>query len=1177
MDSSVERSHKLATKIIAAVFSTVAPGLATRVGGLHEIADALIDRSAQQRAHETLVQQFANAADQLAGRLVRFESVEFSTLDDGERTAAIDAVCTTLEALQLSKTDVIRKDVDADQLFAELAAPLERALHEALLSEAGIGYGRMFSREACGYLVALVRGMPEFTADVSVENLTLSRKIHELLERGIDSVVLPRYRTGTAHEISEFEARYFSDLVVRYKDMELFGIDLPVPELRRQPIDIAYITLQSSGSDIYTSRISRYEQSTVGSGQIAPVDAALGHLAERARRSQRGLRILLTGQAGCGKTTLTHWLVVSAARRRFPEALARWNGFCPFVVQLRNVFAARWPEFPPEEVLVSVASRRRASLPGDWLSDRLRAGDCFVVLDGLDELPESRQSMALGWIESLCASYPRLNLIVTSRPEGLDANWFERHRFAQLGILPMSLRDIKRCVRHWFDAVASLVPWRRDELTRQRDALLNDVERRGAVRDLAETPLVCAMLCAFYAYDLSGVAPDSRGELYERVLRTLVHKRERERNPADDAVLGFSLKDKLIVLRRIARHMTDQQTASLRTRPRIPAATPERSGQVTALDLITERARSMPRLSLADSDVLDHLLKRSVVWREVAPGEAQFVHRTFQEFLAACDYAENRAVEELISHIGKPQWHGVIAFAAEYLDQESVSTLINALLDRGSALERGSVWQSAVGARETFLLAAECLSAARGVEESVIDRATHLLTQILPPRTIHEAELLGRGNDGIIPLLAGYADEPDETVTACVRAAAVAGGPAGLNLIASYRDRAAAQAVRAEILRDWQYFDAAAYAQRVVSQIALGDTSLVLSTAPMVEAAGYLTNARRMRIDTNDGLTDFLDLTHLTGLEELDCGNCRSLRSMAGIAQLTGLRRLGLTGRTNLADFAEIAEIPALEQLYIGGASAATGGPETIARLSGLRVLYLDGWHLADYSLLAELPRLWTLSIDGCPTSSLDFCAHLPELRTLRARTAHGLQNISALNDCAQLRRLSLSLAPQRTEPLALPGALRSLDLSGTLTGDDIGALTRHTKLTELRVHDPGSGKTRPFAMLHNLRTLAITGAPTLTDGSGLAHLRSLRNLDLSDTGIQSLSFLEGLTELRELNLDGCHQLSDLQWLYDLPRLERLVLPPMEETVIDEIRGAVANPHLSIECEAFPFVGQATG
>ena len=137
-----------------------------------------------------------------------------------------------------------------DALYRNIAPKCEERWRSDLLAEPAINYGRRFLGEACQYLISIVRNLPEFNDDITWETYVLTRQLVHTLESSITSVVVPRYRQGTPREVSRFEAAYSSDIVSTFGHMELFGVNLPL-ELRRQPLEIAYITLTASTNLAY--------------------------------------------------------------------------------------------------------------------------------------------------------------------------------------------------------------------------------------------------------------------------------------------------------------------------------------------------------------------------------------------------------------------------------------------------------------------------------------------------------------------------------------------------------------------------------------------------------------------------------------------------------------------------------------------------------------------------------------------------------------------------------------------------------------------------------------------------------------------------------------------------------------------------------------------------------------
>ena len=58
----------------------------------------------------------------------------------------------------------------------------------------------------------------------------------------------------------------------------------------------------------------------------------------------------------------------------------------------------------------------------EWFATRLAAGDCLVMLDGLDEVADSAQREQVSkWVERQLVIYPKNIFIVTSRPMAIAA------------------------------------------------------------------------------------------------------------------------------------------------------------------------------------------------------------------------------------------------------------------------------------------------------------------------------------------------------------------------------------------------------------------------------------------------------------------------------------------------------------------------------------------------------------------------------------------------------------------------------------------------------------------------------------------------------------------------------------------------------------------------------------
>ncbi|MER5643883.1 NACHT domain-containing protein [Streptosporangium sp. NPDC002524] len=1154
-----DRSKKLANQIILAVFRVLLPGTATRVQGLSDIANLVFTGQEEKRARAAFERSLRDAKDLLVERLNRFELVEFRRLETAERDLAIEGVCEALESFRIDRDDVIRLRFVHGDIAARLRPAVHKKWRRDLLSEDATEYGEWFLQFACQYIVALTKKLPDFHNELIVDTFVLAQKTYELLEDGIEGVVLPHFRQGTPKETSAFEAHYASDIIHTYKNMELFGLDLPL-ELQKRPIDIGYIILMAETE----------------SAHAAPVDEWIGEIAAHPKTLPR---IVISGAAGSGKTTISQWLAVCAAQHSFPRALQNWNGLVPFVVQLRVVFSGAGRIYPKEEALILASSHRGSEVPGDWVSSTLKSGKALIILDGFDELSELHRSDFFIWLEKLLTEYPDVRYVVTSRPEGISLPWFTRQRFSLLRLLPMQLGHIKLCVNAWFDSlVAYESQERRDHYRGRQQALLRDISSRISVREIAETPLLCAMLCAFYADNLSDNAPKSRGELYERVIKALVDKREKGRRSLRGVALEFSERDKLDLLESIACHLTEHSATSILTddlkttlgpvpSPAVGGLLPAERPPLllpakTVLEIVEECLPGMINITVGAKEAVRILVNRTIVFREVSPGEAQFSHRSFQEYLSALGYAHAGRTDSLVRHITDPGWHRVIAFAAGVFDRPSVNLLINSILD---VAEDSYDDQR----RSLLLLAAECISVGRRVENASAARAREALTAILPPRSIEEAELIGGGGEGMIRWLSRYTDQPPQTQAACVHAAAVLGGDDGLEVIAQYARTAGEQDVVDEIIRCCERFEVDDYVDRVLSHLPLDDVTVHVTSEKLLARVGRLVGLTRLHVDVGHGPLDFRRWHALTNLTELDCGGHREIASLAGIERLSALRRLNLSGVSGLD---ELRSLVHLEELYLAGCGKLKDLGH-LSELSRLRILILDGCtRIQDFSAIRAMHELRTLSLNGCGLTSLDFCHDLPELRTLRAMSRTGVSDTGELDRCQNLHRLELRLAGKRETPLRLPGSgrLRSLILRGAVTAADLTALASTPNLIELQADDvEGLFSLSCLSELNGLRKLILTDCRTLRDCEGISHLTNLVELDLSGSGIRHLEFVRHMTALTQIRLDGCERLEDISVLREAPNLRHVSLRGSLVAEIDTIldRGQVVvdyDPYYSI-------------
>ncbi|MET0414409.1 MAG: leucine-rich repeat domain-containing protein [Actinoplanes sp.] len=971
------------------------------------------------------------------------------------------------------------------------------------------------------------------------------------------------------------EADYRTDITATYQYTNLFGLNLPI-ELRRHPVEVAYIRLRSREvREGFAQAVSPLPQQ----GVEPRVDGAIGAIARHARRRNSGTRLIITGAAGSGKTTIAQWLAIRLSARAVPESLQMWRNCLPFVIPMRSLFLNR--ARPSYESMVG-SSSSRGGLRAEWVREQLDRGTAVVIFDGFDELPEHDRIAASLWIDNLLRTHPRSHFIITSRPDNLDTGWLTRQAFRRLDLLPMSTVEARECINRWFDALLGASS-PRTQLTyrRRRDQLLNHLEIRPAVRDLTETPLLCAMLCALYANSVTFDAPRTRIELYRKVVTALIDLRDRERM-VEMGGNRMEYSEKKILLQAIARRMSDSSLSTIRIEPlravvelsqnnelgplRKGGALYETVTSITALDIVTDELNGMVTQRLPAAEALQKLLQRSVVFQQVGNNEAQFVHRSIQEFLTGRAYAYHGDVDALLAKRDIAEWHRVIVFTAGAARHKDTATaLISGILDLAEADDGRR--------RKLLLLAAECMGAAGQVRTELAVRARSLIREVLPPRSIDEARLLSGIDEETLAWLGYQPGMSVEVARACIWLASRTGLPASFALLADYGRSPLAAEVVPEVIDGWEWFDSIEFAEQVLDVIPLGNAILSIRRHAQARAVGSVRGARALRLEPSVDLADLTFAASLSELRDLDCAGSGSLRSLSGIEANLRLQRLRADGNKLLTDISVLGGLSSIRELYLTDCISITDFTP-ITRLAKLQVLVLNGCaNLRDLSGLRELTHLKTLSINDCSPVDLAFCSAMPHLRTLHAKVEAGLESTAALADCSELRRVSLRLSVEDRMPVpALPPGVTAVELDGAVRPDDLASVAGLRDLqTFVSHHLPGVRSLAVFHDHRHLRLLRLPSAPDLEDASDLSRCTELEELDLSGSRIADLSVLSGLRKLRRVRLDRCHQITDISPLESLPGLTFLSLDGVPGVLNDAVtRLRELKPNAIIEHDPYP-------
>ncbi|MEU9170184.1 NACHT domain-containing protein [Streptomyces sp. NPDC048420] len=950
------------------------------------------------RLQRSVERQFEEIADAVFDRLAPFLEREFRGLDEGGRQAVLDGVCDTFAAADLSDGALLSADVNP--------AEVVRRVMRSVAAPTGLGEaeGRLYEvlfAECCEYYVRIVRGLPVFEeralGELLARTTSLGTEIARILERLPDrSLFAPE---GTDRD-AEFRRRYLELVSTSLDEVELFRrtSDRAAAQAR---LSVAYVSLRATGDDGGRRRAR---------GRSLPLlrpdmsDWEDGGRSEAGMRVEAALggstRILLRGEAGSGKTTLQRWLAITASRGAFTGELAGWNGLTPVFVKLREYSGRPLPT--PEAMLDSVAGHLTGVMPRAWVERQLAGGTALLLIDGVDELLDGERRGVREWLRRLLAAYGDVRVVVTSRPAAAGADWLRREEFTPLHLDRMTPPDLAAFVRQWHQAVRELgeeLPCAVGELPQYEQSLLNSLKDRPHLQSLAGTPLLASMLCAMHL-NRGSQLPRDRMELYRSALHTLVHDRDTERNVPSAVDSRLSLGDKLVLLRDLAWRLSDNNRSEISL---------ERAG-----GYVGRKLAGMRHLDEADgARVLEQLRDRSGLLRSPAVGRLDFVHRTFQEYLAAAEAAEEDRIGNLVGRAHLDIWRETIVMAAGHANRPQREELLGGLLDRAEEEPRH--------ARRLRLLAAACQETVLEVSDGLAERLDTAVGALLPARRETDPPALAAVGTSLLRRLPrSLGGLTEKAAVQTVRTAALIGGPEALKLLSGYVDDDRHD-VRQELISAWGYFDADAYADAVLSAVPLDEFSVILTHSAQWHAVSRLSSLSKLTVDYP--CADFTELERLPPLDTL---------SMFQIP-------VG-------ADVSPLTAQPALTMLSL----LAAGPMEGLEVLAGLERLDYLGITLRDLAKRATPklpPGLKYLALYGAdPTTDLTFVSGHPNIKFVYLSAYEtclpgGIEALSTLPKLDHLALVRVDVAAWLATPLPLMPRKGTLDLDECVLPADPGAL----------------------------------------------------------------------------------------------------------------------------------------
>lgn len=920
-------------------------------------------------------------------------------------------------------------------MVGEFARPPAQERSDGTSPLAGLSGAPVF---AGNVLVGMVTRIPVGRGHRRVEIATVPGRLFEQpapsdapypLPKGLEEI------TEHHRDDQNYEAEYRRAVKTRFRRVSLIGIDELGPNESRWDLDTAYLHLEARRPQV-----------------PAPASGA----APDARRVDEQLsrswpRVLLRGEAGAGKTTLVGWIASHAASGTLEGHLADLNGLVPFVVPMRSV-NIRERGFPAPNDLVRVAGSLAGDPPPNWGRRVLNSGRGILLVDGLDEVPTEERADARQWLTDFLSRFRDCLCLVTVRPLAVEEGWLRQENFAELHLLPMRDNDISTFVRFWHSTAKleqTVSGEEREHLSELEVALQAKFTANHALRNLAQTPLLCAVICALHRRS-AGDLPASRPELYNAALRMLLGKRDQRRRISRPEGVEIGPEAQQVLLQRIAIWLVRNGQAQL---------SPEQ-----AVKQMEEALTGMPRVKAQGTAeaVLRHLLHRSGVLEERTAESIQFIHRTFQDYLAAAEFRNSDSLSEMMRHAGDEEWRDVVLLSVGHCTDAEVSAIVGRLVEAGDEEKSARRWHFHV-------LAASCAAESVYLDPRVASEVERRVRLFMPPRDLLQATELAKLGAYVLPLLPGPEELPELAQLLVCTTLSRIGTVECLPLLTRFA-MAGGHAVRQFVASSWRHFPVHTFARQVLAKMPIDDVQVPVDRPEMLSNLSGLTQVRDVRVD---GPCTAMTLDeHLSrhGLLSITLTGNPILHSLRFLRNRPEVKTLLLDHESQPSDLSGLAG-SSLVKLQLDISMAPSRETDVIAALSGLRELRLLGGELP-----APHPTLTRLLV-AQPGLHLESLHRWTGLRGLAVPLITSLSTLfDQITGLPRLTALQLVLWDPATELAGLPAlpqirALTLADLPDHCALDGIGLVFPLLRRLTLRMRGPrGTVSLDPLRGLPNLR-----------------------------------------------------------------------------------------------------------
>ncbi len=449
--------------------------------------------------------------------------------------------------------------------------------------------------------------------------------------------------------------------------------------------------------------------------------------------------------------------MIKIVQNDLPRSIAHFANYKPVFIRMRSVDHIESKNFL--DAAKESSPHLFNEIDTKWLHKKADDGEILFLIDGIDEVPKDSRASAIEWIDNLYLNYEQCKFIVTSRPieETGDFGYSFRTAYLQR----MTIDDIRRFIVYWHRAVLTGV-FDRDVTQRidsSREKLLDAVVNIEGIRNLATNPLLCAVICTINL-DRNCNVPRDRAEIYQASIDLLLNRRDTERNIASKVYSEIAAPKRRKIFQEIARWMAINERY--------------------VIDKNKLASCIFEEVHCEDQELRQKLLsafiERSGLLREIATNQIDFIHKQFQEYLAAESFVDEDDIGLLAEKARSDAWKELIILSCGKMNKSQANTFMSNIIDQ---LDGATDQKRRRGLISSVIFGEFCSRLESDIEEKLIS----FREEIFPPKDASEVSELAILGSKFITLIRRSGALDDSTATLCARALIEIGGEESLSIL----------------------------------------------------------------------------------------------------------------------------------------------------------------------------------------------------------------------------------------------------------------------------------------------------------------------------------------------------------------------------------------------------------